>query len=197
MKVRRLSGILAGLILFGMASPVQASLTYIGFAIYDDGVGDAAAYRMIYDDDMRLTWLDYVSAIDNWNFQSWWASSLNLDPENPKYFFVEGYSFEAGKKWRLPSVSEYTHLCTIEGVDINHPGPFLNLPEECVYSCDRYIEYLFALNAVYIFSFEQRESRVFWYYPGLGPFGAMVVRPGAVTASPSIEYLLPLLLLDK
>ena len=104
---QKLIGILAVLILFGMTGMAQASLTHIGFAIYDDGIGDVGAYKLIYDDDLLLTWLDYSHQVGNWGSQDTWARGLN--DANGSYGDVFEYSLFSGvtvnwegEVWRLP-----------------------------------------------------------------------------------------------
>ncbi len=101
----KLIGVFAGLILFGMTGMAQASLSHIGWAFYDYDVGDnnlnRGAYKLIYDDDLQLTWLDYSNPRDQWAHQLRWAAGLN-NHGVLVYEFEPGVTVNwAGNDWRL------------------------------------------------------------------------------------------------
>ncbi len=77
MMKRKLIGVLAVLILFGMTGMAQASLTHIGFAYGDVGDPNIGAYQLIYDDHLELTWLDYTHQAGTWDSQDSWTRDLN------------------------------------------------------------------------------------------------------------------------
>lgn len=83
-----LAGLIAGLFMFGIAGMAQASLTHIGYAKYDNGTDDRG-YKLIYDDDLQLTWLDYTHWMGRWQYQMDWAASLN-NPGELEYYFSSG-----------------------------------------------------------------------------------------------------------
>ncbi len=103
MKKRFLSVLAAGLFILTIAGSVNAALTTIGTATYDDGSG-AAEYNLIWDDDNNgksVIWLDYTHSRAIWSFQKSWAAGLdaqltyNIDP-------AYNVSWD-DPAWRLPS----------------------------------------------------------------------------------------------
>lgn len=120
----------------------NASLTHIGFAFYDDGIGNIGAYKMIYDDDSPLgpiTWFDYSNEGDTWENQKAWAADLG---NKLTYYWLSGYENFTWTEddWRLPDVgqnpqrnlgittSEMGHLyydeLGLDGIDANVPGHY-------------------------------------------------------------------------
>lgn len=69
---RFLSTVLASAAIALASVPAEATLTTIGTASY--GAGD---YNLIHDNDLGLIWLDYSNALNNWENQMAWSSSLN------------------------------------------------------------------------------------------------------------------------
>ncbi len=60
------------LMVMGYSIKVQGTLITIGTTTYA-----AADYKIIYDDDNQLTWLDYATPVASWDAQKSWASGLN------------------------------------------------------------------------------------------------------------------------
>ena len=126
----------------------QASLIHIGFATYDDGIAsdNIGSYKLIYDTDLKLTWLDYQNDPTNWQSQMDWAASLN-DPGELEYHFFSGITTNwASSVWRLPSAGSnpefgynqtgsemghlyYTELGNAAGGPLINTGIFHNLPK--------------------------------------------------------------------
>lgn len=99
MKRKTLFG-LAVVLLLGllglMAGGASASLTVIGTATY--GGSD---YKLIYDDGMQITWLDYTNPKATWQTQVDWASGLG---SQLTVTLAPGYttSIDWSTGWRLP-----------------------------------------------------------------------------------------------
>lgn len=102
MRKKTLTALTTGMLLFGMASMAEASLTVIGSATYN-----GADYNLVWEDDNQgnsLVWLDYTNENLFWNNQMAWASGLdnqltyNIDPQ---------YSVSwTNESWRLPSTAD-------------------------------------------------------------------------------------------
>ncbi len=112
--------VVAAFFLFSPLS-VQATLIIRG----TDSVGN----RLIYDDDLDLTWYDFTHTISSWDGQVYWASNLTV--------VFNGVTFS---DWRLPytdetcgtgancTTSELGHLYYVEFDDpIADRAPFLHL----------------------------------------------------------------------
>jgi len=102
MKKRVLLLILA--IVLCLSGLAQASLIHIGSAKYDDGL-NIGSYKLIYDEDQSLVWLDYTNDKNTWLNQDNWATGLggqltvNL---NPAYTTTIDWS----TGWQLPATDE-------------------------------------------------------------------------------------------
>jgi len=126
MRVNWLSSILAGFILFFFTALANASLSHIGFAFYDHGSEYVGAYRLIYDDDLQLTWLDYMKVKTTWVSASNWALSLNDGwPLFHESLFPDITMNWTGD-WELPTDDELRHLYEVDSVGPLSPGPFTN-----------------------------------------------------------------------
>ncbi|RJQ19901.1 MAG: DUF1566 domain-containing protein [Nitrospiraceae bacterium] len=68
----------------GISMQAQAALELRG----EDSLGN----RLIYDNDLNITWYDYSNSASNWQTQVNWASGLSVD--------FEGTIFD---DWRLPT----------------------------------------------------------------------------------------------
>ena len=81
----------------------QASLMHIGFATYDDGSANIGSYKLIYDYDLELTWLDYTNpTVAGWQTHMDSAASLN-NPGVLEFYSLSGITMNwAGEVWRLP-----------------------------------------------------------------------------------------------
>lgn len=96
---KKLAGLTAGLVLFGMAGMADAALTTIGTATYN-----GADYKLIWDDDNNgnsVIWLDYSNTPAAWSAQVAWTAGLDA---------ALTYHIDAAYKvawddadWRLPS----------------------------------------------------------------------------------------------
>ncbi len=81
---RILFGLLAMLVVCVLATPAHAVLINRGT--------DTAGNRLIYDQDLDITWYDYTNATDDWASQVAWAGGLSVDFRGNIY-----------NDWRLPT----------------------------------------------------------------------------------------------
>jgi hypothetical protein len=88
MKKKLLAGLaVLGFVALGIGGTAGATLIVQGTVDY------AGAIRnLIYDDDLKITWLDYSNGPDTWDNQMAWADTLSLT--------VNGVTYD---DWRLPS----------------------------------------------------------------------------------------------
>lgn len=83
--MKRISVLLIALVMvFGLS--VQANAT-----LFNRGT-DTLGNRLIYDDDLNITWYDYTKPVDTWGNQMSWADGLTVDFGGTVY-----------DDWRLPS----------------------------------------------------------------------------------------------
>lgn len=87
---RVLFSLLAILVVFVLITPAHAFLINRGT--------DTLGNRLIYDDDLDITWYDYSNAVDSWDNQVAWAGALSVDFGGDTY-----------DDWRLPT--------TVDGLD--------------------------------------------------------------------------------
>ncbi len=97
MNRKLFAGLVAVLLLVGMAGGASASLTVIGTAVYD-----GSDYNLIYDDGMQITWLDCTNAAADWQSQMDWAASLN-DAGVLTITLNDGVEMNWTGEWRLPT----------------------------------------------------------------------------------------------
>lgn len=169
---------------FVMAAPVQATLYYRG-----TGTGMVQGYefgscKLIYDDDLNITWYDYSKSVNNWDNQISWAGDLTVT--------LNGTTFN---DWRLPTalspdgnldnvvLSEMGHLYYIELQNggwgyLKNTDPFEQLVGDWYYSDTEYSD-----SAVWKFNFASGEQAVGDRY---GTVLALAVRDGDVAASNSV-----------
>jgi hypothetical protein len=57
--------------------------------------GGSDLYKLIYDDVLDITWLDYTNSKDEWDNQTSWADNLEVNYNNVVF-----------KEWRLPSAGD-------------------------------------------------------------------------------------------
>jgi len=93
-KKKLLPGLASLLFLVGMAGMAQATLFVDGTVSYG-----GTEQKIIYDDDLDITWLDYTNSKSRWSSQVAWAGGLSFD--------INGVTFD---NWRLPSLGEMVHL---------------------------------------------------------------------------------------
>jgi hypothetical protein len=103
--VRKLyvTGLAAGVLVFGMVGGANASLATIGTADYAGGT-----YNLIYDDVSpfgSIVWLDYTKNVDNWANQVAWAAGLNV-PGVLTYNINPAYTVTWDGDWRLPATED-------------------------------------------------------------------------------------------
>ena len=94
---------------------LKASLTEIGTAHFE-----GSDYRLVHDDDLHLTWLDYSNLIaeasqNTWQNQVNWADSLN-NPGILTYTFNSGVNLDwSSSQWRLPTAQNAPFAFGYEG----------------------------------------------------------------------------------
>ncbi len=109
-----------------LAGSVNAALTNRGT--------DTLGNRLIYDDDLDITWYDFSNPIDTWANQVAWADALSID--------FGGTTFD---DWRLPTTPDvgpswgydetnsemghlyHTELGNVANGGLGNTGDFLNL----------------------------------------------------------------------
>lgn len=72
-------------------------------ALYDRGE-DSIGNRLIYDDDLNITWYDYTKGGDHWNNQMAWASELTVN--------FDGNNLT---DWRLPTTVDGPYVWGCDG----------------------------------------------------------------------------------
>jgi hypothetical protein len=87
-------------VVFGFSGVAKADLTVIGTATYEGN-----SYKLIYEDDQNLVWLDYSTGYDNWRNQVNWAAGLNVE-EVLTINLNPGISVNWIGDWRLPITDE-------------------------------------------------------------------------------------------
>lgn len=105
MKNKLIAALAVTVAMLAAVTPANAALQVIGTATY--GGSD---YKLIYDTDDQLTWLDYSRpGSDYYQGSVDWAASLNNPGEltvnlDPGYTALWG-----GEQWRLPEVTGWQH----------------------------------------------------------------------------------------
>lgn len=70
-----------------------ASLYLRGLGIITSGSeGSGGSYKLIYDDVLDITWLDYTKSLNNWDSQMAWAGALEVTFDDQTFH-----------DWRLPT----------------------------------------------------------------------------------------------
>lgn len=69
------------------------------------GEGGSNEYKLIYEDDQGLIWLDYTNPGNRWPQQMSWAAGLN-DPGVLTYKFDPGITVSWEGDWRLPKTMD-------------------------------------------------------------------------------------------
>src|SRR3989338_747190 len=83
-------------VVFAFALPTHATLFLRGT--------DTNGNRLIYDDDLNITWYDYTNPANNWDNQMSWASGLTVDFSGTIY-----------DDWRLPSTVDGPYVFGYDG----------------------------------------------------------------------------------
>ena len=130
-------------LVLGLSSGALATLIPIGTATYN-----SSDYKLIYDDDLGIVWLDYTNPPDTLYGQINWASSLtgvltyNLNP---------GVTVSWTGNWRLPHADQscdfgstctgsemghlyYTELENLAGGSLTNTRPFTTLQDNSYWS---------------------------------------------------------------
>lgn len=198
----RLSLIMAVVMVFGITVQAHASLIEIGTATYN-----SADYKLIYDDDLGITWLDYTKSVDTWDNQMTWADGLNASSVLT-YNLNPGVTMSWTGNWRLPTAPGidygddweeyfsddgemghlyYTELLNPVGGPLINTGPFTDLQPYEHWSGTEY-----DADRAWLFDFASGN----YYYDDKDIVlhrNALAVRPGALGASvpePSTMILL-------
>lgn len=89
-------------------------LCVVAFLFGMVGTSNAALFPVVYDDDLKITWLGNagLGGLSNWYDAKVWA---------------EGLVYVGHDDWRLPWIEELYHLYHVEAVSHSDPGPFENL----------------------------------------------------------------------
>jgi hypothetical protein len=168
---------------------VQAHAT-----LFNRGV-DSLNNRLIYDDDLNITWYDYTNSFNTWQNQVVWAGALLVDFNGTPY-----------DNWRLPVTDEscdgfnctnsemghlyYTELGNIAEVPLANTGPFQHLQADFYWSGT---EYSAAADDAWGFRFgDGLQGVVVKDSDGY----ALAVRPGDVVSAPVPEPATILLLVS-
>jgi hypothetical protein len=88
--------ILMASVIVGFSGMAGAELTVVGKAAYN-----GKDYKLIYDSDLALVWLDYSNSGLRWPLQMSWVSGLN-EPGVLTYTFNPGITVSWKDDWRLP-----------------------------------------------------------------------------------------------
>ena len=101
MKIKKIKMLLALVItmavVFGFSVPSHATLFYRGT--------DTLGNKLIYDDDLNVTWYDYTNAVTTWQNQVNWASGLSVD--------FGGNTYD---DWRLPTTVDGAYVSGTNGM---------------------------------------------------------------------------------
>lgn len=112
----------AAFLVFALSGTASAALSIIGQGtITSGGGGSGGAYKLIYDSDLDVTWLDYSNAVNDWSIQDAWAAGL-----------VVTIGAQQLDNWSLPDVTQmgslyYTGLGNPAGGPLTYTSPFVNL----------------------------------------------------------------------
>ncbi|MBZ0107973.1 MAG: PEP-CTERM sorting domain-containing protein [Candidatus Scalindua rubra] len=88
--------LMAALAVCVLATPARATLINRGT--------DTLGNRLIYDDDLDITWYDYTNAADTWANQVSWAGGLSVD-----------FGGDIFDDWRLPSTVDGPYVAGYDG----------------------------------------------------------------------------------
>ncbi len=89
----------------GFSMQAQAGLQTIGSATYG-----ASDYKLIYDNDSQLTWLDYSKDKNTWENQINWAAGLNGESVLT-YNLNPGVNVSWSDDWRMPTTIQPDPSC--------------------------------------------------------------------------------------
>lgn len=90
-----------GLMALGLSGPAHADLELSGMATMHNVAG---SYKLIYDTDLDITWLDYRQEKAAWSSQQSWAANLSLT--------VNGVTYD---NWRLPASADGAFVYGTDG----------------------------------------------------------------------------------
>jgi hypothetical protein len=149
---------------------------------------DTLGNRLIYDNDLDITWYDYTRSYDTWQNQVNWAdalsvtfggnfidnwrlpTALNQDGSGP----CSGYNCTGSEMGHL----YYTELGNAAGGPLTNTGPFTNLQQLYYWSGTEY-----SADPHYAWDFDTNGGNQTNYDKGLSLY-AIAVRPGDVSAVP-------------
>ncbi len=180
---RILFGLFAMLVVCVLAAPAYAALINRGM--------DSQGNRLIYDQDLDITWYDYSNNGDSWQNQRDWALGLSVN-----------FGGDILDDWRLPTAlnleapfgpngpgfnatgSEmghlyYTELFNTRGGSLNYTGDFQNLSSRMYWSGTEY-----APNALWAWLFDFDGGYQTWHVHKHNNLSAVAVRSGDVAAVP-------------
>ena len=218
MKKKLLAGLATGLFVFGMAGMAQADLWTIGTATYQTSGSNTAVnpgsgndqYKLIYDTDLQITWLDYSAPYAIWGDyvtglggQDEWANTLGGSlTVNMNSGYSTSNDWTTG--WRLPSAgasptggydqtsSEMGHLFYNElGMDSNPVGGLTTTAE---LNSSEYFDNLiaswywsgtgYAAGPHYAWTFNMGGGDQYGVSKGVSTGYGLAVRSGQVSAVP-------------
>jgi hypothetical protein len=118
--MKKMMGILiAAVLVFGLANSASAALHVRGLGeITRQGAGHGGSYKLIYDDVLNVTWLDFSAEKADWVSQNGWASNLSV-----------AFGEATFDNWRLPITDE-------TNVTLNSVGGFQGPGPNGIYSYD-------------------------------------------------------------
>lgn len=109
--VKRVVLVLFFSLFIGMEA-ARAELIEVGTAHYSDG-RVTGEYKLIYDDQRELTWLDYTHWAVNWEAQKAWAAGLNSALTIKLH---QGWHASwSNTTWRLPAALNKLYKWTCDG----------------------------------------------------------------------------------
>ncbi len=98
--MKRIFGLLVAMVMvLGLAAAAHATLILRG-----QGTSAYGTYNLIYDDDLDITWYDYMNAANTWPNQVDWADALTVDFGGTIY-----------DDWRLPETVDGPYVWGCDG----------------------------------------------------------------------------------
>ena len=192
MKVGTAAIIVTMMLVFGYGENVSADLIVRGMGTVNaGGEAEGQSFKLIYDTEQDITWLDYTKSRDDWWAQDYWVADL-----------VVNYLDLLLNDWRGPSVgdnpsfgfeqttSEMGHLYYLSlgneaGGPLENTGPFNNLKANWYWAGAEY-----SPNISNAWNFDFNEGRQHDFVKG-GNCYVLAVLPGDVPQDPNYVPIPP------